>query len=148
MGKPVIAGADPWTINRMEAMWGTVPFYFTNEHDLKRDIRTLLDNPDVRAAHAENGHDHVRKYHDELPALERLAELYHEAVAIRRKPRIHGKAVSFHSPTRRSMTVDGQVVTFDRGIATVTDVAVVRLLTEFAVERPRFGVALADEELA
>jgi hypothetical protein len=148
MRKPVIGGADAWTLDRMAAMFPAIPFEEATEKTLKDVVLRLVKSKAAREDAADRGYQHVRKYHDELPALERLAELYHEAVRIRMRPRIIGKAVTFHSPTRRSMVVDGQVVTFDKGVATVTDVEVVRRLTEFAVERPRFGVALADEELA
>lgn len=145
MGKPVIAGADPWTLDRMAAMWPSIPFEEATEKTLKDVIRRLVHSKAAREDAGERGHAHVRRYHDELPALERLAELYADAMSIRMKPRIHGKGVMFHSPTRRSMVIDGQVVQFDKGYVTVTDVDVVRKLREFTVKRPKYGIAEAEE---
>ena len=140
LGKPVIAGADEWTLNRMARIWPSVPFEEATTETLKDVIRRMVKSEAMREDAANRGMVHVLKYHDELPALERLAELYHDAIRIRTKPRIHGKGVTFHSATRRSMTVDGQVVQFNKGSAVVTDVAVVSQLREFATKRPHFGV--------
>ncbi len=145
MHKPVIGGADPWTMDRMAALWPAIPFEEATEKTLKDVIKRMVESPAMRRDAAARGYAHVRKYHDELPALERLAELYHEAIRLRIKPRIEGKAVTFHSNSRRSMVVDGQVVTFTKGLAVVRDEEVVRKLREFTVERPRYGIAEAEE---
>ena len=75
MGIPVIAGASDWTLNRMEAMWGALPFYTATEGSIGGAIAALATKT-ARAKWRKAGMAHVRKYHDELPALTRLAELY------------------------------------------------------------------------
>ena len=140
LGKPVIAGADEWTLDRMAHLWPAIPFEEATEKTLKDVVRRMVKSEALREDAAERGHAHVRRYHDELPALERLAELYRDAINFRKKPRVHGKGVTFHSATRRSMTVDGQVVEFVKGHAVVTDMEVVRQLREFTTKRPMFGI--------
>ena len=83
---------------------------------------------------------HVLRYHDELPALERLAELYHDAMKLRNQPRIQGKGVLFASRTKKRLTVDGQDVEFRDGQALVTDVEVVKVLRRTVKQRPMYGV--------
>ena len=80
MGIPVIAGAEEWTLNRMKALWGSLPFYTATEATTGMAVARLADNPERRARWAKKGMAHIRRYHDELPALTRLAELYRMAM--------------------------------------------------------------------
>jgi hypothetical protein len=80
MGIPVISGGDAWTLNRMDEMWGALPFAEAEESTLKDVIRGLVMSADMRQEYAERGLAHVRKYHDERPALDRLLELYELAI--------------------------------------------------------------------
>jgi hypothetical protein len=144
MGKPVIAGADEWTLKRMGDLWGDLPFERASEDTLKAVIRKMVKSAAMREDAAQRGLQHVMRYHDELPALEKLAELYHDAMVIRRKPRIQGKAVTFISQGRHRMVVDDQTVEFRGGSATVTDEEVVRRLREFSEKRPAYGITEAE----
>jgi hypothetical protein len=80
MGIPVISGGDAWTLNRMDEMWGALPFAEAEESTLKDVIRGLVTSADMRQEYAERGLAHVRKHHDERPALDRLLELYDLAI--------------------------------------------------------------------
>jgi hypothetical protein len=139
MGKPVIAGADEWTLDRMESLWGYLPFAPATERTLKAKIAQHMD-PNVRLMGSYFGEQHVLKYHDELPALTRLAELYHDAIAQRSQPRIQGKGVQFVSARKKVMTFDGQSVDFTTGAVTITDTAVVEKLRDTVKRRPSFGI--------
>jgi hypothetical protein len=52
----------------------------------------MVERHDYRQEYAEQGLAHVRKYHDEQPALAILAELYHKAIRRFQRIRIPGKA--------------------------------------------------------
>jgi hypothetical protein len=131
LGVPVIAGGEPWTIHRMKEMWGFLPFAEATEKTLQRVIEDAVASADVRAEYAERGMAHVRKYHDEQPALQILLELYHEALARYHKPRIQGKGVMFQFANSRPRVV--------------TDVAEVRRLRVQAKSRPNFVKEIEDE---
>jgi hypothetical protein len=78
MGIPVIAGADEWTSAKMREIYGgTLPFYEATTNTLGDAIRTLATSKAARTKWAKAGMRHIRKFHDEKPALRRLAELYH-----------------------------------------------------------------------
>ena len=140
MGKPVIAGADQWTLRRMKDLWGALPFVVAQSSSLKGIIRKMVQSEQMRQDAAATGHAHVLRFHDELPALTILAELYHDAIALRNKPRIEGKGVQFRSARKKVMTYAGQPVDFREGVATVTDVEVVEKLRDTVKRRPRFGI--------
>lgn len=84
MGIPVIAGADPWTLDRMRLEFGTktLPFYEATE-DTIADAIVALSDAKVRSTYRKRGLAHVRKFHGELPALTRLATLYRMAIEAR-----------------------------------------------------------------
>lgn len=85
MSLPVVAGADPWTLDRMRAAFdGPLPFYEATEASIRDALVALVESPALRAAYGEKGRDHVERYHDELPVLARAAELYEQARAFRR----------------------------------------------------------------
>ncbi len=140
LGKPVISGADDWTLDRMARTWPSIPFEEATEATLKDVIKRMVQSEALREDAAQRGLQHVLRYHDELPALERLAELYHEAINIKIKPRIPGKAVTFHSTTRRQVFVEDHVVRFVKGVAVVTDEDVVTGLRKYVKQRPLFGI--------
>jgi hypothetical protein len=131
LGVPVIAGGEPWTLHEMKKMWGSLPFAEATEKTLSGVIEELVASADARAEYAERGMAHVRKYHDEQPALSILLELYHEALARYHKPRIQGKGVMFQFANSRPRVV--------------TDVAEVRRLRVQAKSRPGFVKEIEDE---
>jgi hypothetical protein len=131
LGVPVIAGGEPWTIHKMKEMWGSLPFVEATEKTLPGVIEELVASADVRAEYAERGLAHVRKYHDEQPALQVLLELYHEAMTRHHRPRIQGKGVMFQYANRKPHVV--------------TDVQEVARLRVQAKRRPEFIKEIEDE---
>ena len=84
MGQPVIAGADPWTLNKMREVFnGPLPFYEATEQTIAKAIKALVLSPDLRAEWAAKGLAHAQKFHAEKPALARLAELYMQAIKMK-----------------------------------------------------------------
>jgi hypothetical protein len=131
LGVPVIAGGEPWTIHKMKEMWGSLPFAEATEKTLSGVIEELVASADARAEYAERGLSHVRKYHDEQPALQVLLELYHEAMTRHHRPRIQGKGVMFQYANKRPHVV--------------TDVQEVARLRVQAKRRPEFIKEIEDE---
>jgi hypothetical protein len=131
LGVPVIAGGEPWTIHKMKEMWGSLPFAEATEKTLQRVIEDTVASADARAEYAERGLAHVRKYHDEQPALQVLLELYHEAMARHHRPRIQGKGVMFQYANKKPHVV--------------TDVQEVARLRVQAKRRPEFIKEIEDE---
>jgi hypothetical protein len=81
MGIPVIAGADSWTLAKMRELWGEqLPFYEATEDTIGAAIADLAQSKAKRATWAARGFRHIRKYHDEKPALTILAGLYRLAL--------------------------------------------------------------------
>ena len=84
MGMPVIAGADEWTLNRMRAEFGGgLPFYMATEATIADALRVLVTSAEARAEWALRGMAHAERFHAEIPALERLVDLYQRAIALR-----------------------------------------------------------------
>jgi hypothetical protein len=131
LGVPVIAGGEPWTLHKMREMWGTLPFAEADERSLAIVTEDLIASASMRAEYAERGLAHVRKYHDERPALSILLELYHEAMTRHHRPRIQGKGVMFQYANKKPQIV--------------TDVQEVARLRVQAKARPKFIKELEDE---
>lgn len=93
MGIPVIAGIDlegaaaaghaipASTRDRMLREFGALPFYEATEATLADTLREFVKSPKLRAKWAVKGMEHVARFHAELPALERLMNLYRRAIA-------------------------------------------------------------------
>jgi hypothetical protein len=141
MGIPVISGSDEWTSAWMRENWGDTPYEEATADSLTEKIRQLVDD-NYRATVAAKGMAHVRKYHDEKPALERLAELYGMAIAYYPKPvRIPGKGITFRNRTGKPIYDDeGGRISFEHGIVTVEDPYTVQRLRTFATKRPGYGI--------
>lgn len=148
MGIPVIAGADEWTLNRMWTEWGTTPFFGspsepTTADSLKDHIKRLASSAELRASWGEHGHAHVRKYHDEMPALAILAELYEKAIRRYHRVRIPGKAPSkatfVRTGSRKIYDEQGDAIVFTDGKVTTDDPHAIERLRMFARKRG-FGV--------
>ena len=141
MGIPVISGSDEWTNLWMGKTWGRTPYANAIPETLKAVIGDMVESEAMRAEFTERGIEHVRTYHDDLPALERLAELYHRTIKHATRIRIPGKApsVTFRSTGRSVYGLDGQKVQFKDGIAKVEDPdLIVRLRT--LSKRKVFGI--------
>jgi hypothetical protein len=145
MGIPVIAGAQPWTLNKMTELWGGLPFYSATEQTIADSIRDLVQSQDLRAEYAGKGMAHVRTYHDEKPALERLVELYMETLKgdVRRRAAI--PAVTFESTRRKPIMVNGEQVQFTDGRVTTTDPDVIARLRYFCTRRS-YGMTEVTED--
>lgn len=78
MGIPVIAGAQPDTLDEMEWRFGGLPFVVADEGNIYDALRHLAD-PDNRAHWAQRGNDHVRTFHSEEWAVKVLTPLYRQA---------------------------------------------------------------------
>jgi hypothetical protein len=131
LGVPVIAGGEPWTLHKMRDMWGALPFAEADERSLATVTEDLIASASMRAEYAERGLAHVRKYHDERPALSILLELYHEAMTRHHRPRIQGKGVMFQYANKKPQVV--------------TDVQEVARLRVQAKARPKFVKELEEE---
>lgn len=141
MGVPVIAGADDWTLAAMRKAWGGLPFYEATDATIADAIRALAQSKDLRAEWGARGLAHVRRYHDEKPALERLAKLYGMAIkhySVARNAKVD--AVTFRNPKGRPVYVDDQRVTWEDGALTTDDPYVMQRLRYFAKQRPNFGI--------
>lgn len=140
MGIPVISGSDDWTSAYMHREWGDTPYAEATPETLVDVLRRMVTDPVARVVAAAFGHAHVRKYHDEKPAIERLAELYVMAIERYAQPaRIPGKGVTFRSRTGRTLTAAGETITFLDHQAEVSDPdAIARLRT--LAKRPVFGL--------
>lgn len=143
MGIPVIAGADDWTLERMANQWPAVPFEEANERTLKDVIRAMVESQDLREDAAQRGLAHVRRYHDEAPALAILADLYAKAIKRYTRARIPGKSAS-HVTFRK--TRGGQVyyedtpIPFRDGTFTTDDALLIDRLRVLAQRPLRFGI--------
>jgi hypothetical protein len=144
MGKPVVAGADEWTLAEMARQWGGLPFFEANQQSLMPRLRKLVTSPDLRAQWAEYGLAHVRKYHDEAPALAILAELYQKAIRRFYRERIPGKAPA--TPTvfrqdgaRKVYDQDGERIPFENGQIVTSDPHMIDRLRQLA-RRRAFGI--------
>jgi hypothetical protein len=143
MGVPVIAGADPWTLDAMDKAWGYLPFYTATDATIADAIRSLATSKDLRDLYGCIGYDHVKKYHDEKPALERLAELYGMAIKhYSTAANARTEPVTFRNPKGRPLynPTDGQRFVFEGGALTVDDPYIVSYLRKFARLRPNFGI--------
>ena len=144
MGIPVISGADEWTIGQMEKMWSRTPFYQATEATLKQKIKDLALSADLRAEWGDIGSNHVTTHHDELPALERLVELYRVAIRTFQRPRIAMKGnvrpVTFRNTKGKSIIVDGEYVRFSNQLLTTEDPMVIERLLYYVRERPLLGI--------
>src|SRR5688500_3525546 len=92
MGLPVIAGVDPAgaeavnhpipgsTRDRMLCEFGELPFYEASEADLVDTLRSFVRNAELPAEWAARGIDHVARFHAQLPAIERLVDVYQRVI--------------------------------------------------------------------
>jgi hypothetical protein len=110
LGKPVITGADDWTEDRMQALWGGLPYYRATQDTLKDDVRLMVDSADLRSEVAAKGMAHIRRYHDERPALERLAELYAMSIVSYNGPRHASAAQAVRFRSKRTIRMDGATI--------------------------------------
>lgn len=142
LGLPVVSGADPWTTEQMRQKFGELPFAEANTATLVDILRRMVTSKDYRAEYRAKGLAHVRKWHDELPVMERLAELYMLTI----KNAGHGRtlpvetaAVTFRYEGRQHVRVWGEEVPFNNGVYTTTDLDTINHLRRLA-QRKNFGV--------
>lgn len=140
MGIPVIAGADPWTLERMRHEWGSLPFYEASEATIADALRAMVESADLRAEWAAKGAAHAAKYHAEKPALARLAELYALTIKDWQTVPVLSERVVFRNEQQRPLyDREGVRLVFTDGLLETTDPFVVESLRRFS-NRRRFGV--------
>lgn len=80
MGIPVVAGAQPATLDAMERRFGTIPFLIADESGIYAALRAMAD-PSVRKVWAERGRAHAERYHSEAAGVGFLQAVYQAALA-------------------------------------------------------------------
>ena len=139
---PVIAGADDWTIATMYGRFGNpLPFMVTTERTIIEAIRIMATSQDARDEYGSIGFAHVKRFHDERPALEKLAELY--ALSIHTYHHRHAsaaEAVRFRNAGRRTRRLDDMPVLAPGSDIATDDPAVISRLRYFVTHRPAWGV--------
>lgn len=144
MGVPVIAGADDWTLDRMHQEFnGELPFALATDKTLGKVLTALVESSDMRAEYGDRGYTHALTYHDELPALERLARLYALSIDSYQGPRAQVDPVKF---VNEGAPIRAHGQTIDSGVVVVTDPWVIDRL-RYLSRRPSFGITevLGDE---
>ena len=144
MGIPVIAGAQPWTLNKMTELWGDIPFYQATEDTIADAIRALVQSSDLRAEYAAKGMAHGRKYHDEKPALERLVELYMLTLKGDSTRRAEIPAVTFYCTSNKPLSHNGQPIVFTDGYYSSNDPEMVARL-RYLTTRARYAISEVTE---
>ena len=137
LGVPVIAGADPWTLNQMESMWGGLPFAEASVETLHDVVEAMVVSADMRAEYAAKGLAHVRRYHDEVPALERLVELYE--MTIKGASRLQSKVDPVSFTADRDLSYRGEAIGIKDRTVEITDPVVISWLRGLA-KRGVYGV--------
>jgi hypothetical protein len=143
MGIPVIAGADEWTLAKMREVFGTktLPFYSTTEGSIAEALVDLATSKAKRTTYAKRGMAHIRKFHDELPALTTLAGLYRRAIEHEGE---EAKAVVVPPATFIAkvpqIQLGGKRITFSVGPYTTDNPQLATALRARAMRYPREGI--------
>lgn len=148
MGIPVVSGSDEWTMLRMVELWGDLPYYPANRYDLVKVLRSMVGSERTRAEWAEKGRLHAATYHAQVPALERLAELYAMAIRHRGKVNVPIDPVTFEYHGPQTIRVYGETVPFPGGRATITDPDVAARLRALAKRKYYGMIELEQDEAA
>jgi hypothetical protein len=119
MGIPVISGSDEWTDQRMrQEFGGDVPYALASEKTLRDVIEQMVTSKQARDDYAAKGLAHVKRFHDERPALARLAELYADCIRhfVGRTPTNY-KPAKFTAPVGYTFRpwVGGPKIVFENG---------------------------------
>jgi hypothetical protein len=141
MGIPVIAGADAWTLGKMRQMYGELPFYEASESTITDALLALADEA-THTRYSDKGLAHVRKYHDEKPALLQLATYYNRAI---NEPTDSFSQNLVIPPTTfraevPQVRVAGRFVTFTNGQLQTDNPHVAAGLRRLALRHPRYGI--------
>jgi hypothetical protein len=142
MGIPVIAGADDWTIRKMGEVYGSkdLPFYRATEDTIYEAITTLAESKTLRDRYGKRGLAHVRKFHDERPAITRLAELYSMALAAPVMDRVLDmEPVTFRAKAPQ-VRAAGRFITFTNGTYTTDNPHIATALRMAAIRHSSYGI--------
>ena len=111
-------------------------------------IRMAVKNKSLRKRYADIGHAFAQQYHAEKPALQRLAEVYHEAIELRRAA--PDDVVEEHRRGAGVFRTDGKpdlrlrlasrYVWFKDGQAEVTDPELAQRLRRMATNGNAYGI--------
>lgn len=142
MGIPVIAGADEWTLAKMREVFGstTLPFYTATVDTIADAIRDLAGSKAKRTTWAKRGMAHVRTFHDERPALTRLAELYRRSYDEPYDGPVNQttEPVTFRADVPQVRI--GKWITFVDGQYTTDNLHVIAKLRRIAQKNPSYGI--------
>ena len=147
MNIPVIAGADEWTLERMTAEFGRLPFYTATEETIADAIRAMVQSSDLRAEWAGIGREHNERFHAEKSALSRLAELYGLALKWATEgpgsyERFPSEAGLFQSVKPKLVVrIGSRTVNFVDGEAKVDDPELAKRLRHVAMARPGLKIS-------
>lgn len=141
MDIPVIAGAGPWTLGQMERTWGDIPFRQATEETIGDAVLDLAVHPKKRESWAKKGKAHVLRFHDERPALARLAELYGRTLAHRTERADYPEvvAVTFTAQVP-SLRLGNQRFDFASGPVVIANPFTANRLRNYALRHPSDGI--------
>ena len=144
MGKPVISGADPWTLAAMKREFGKLPFYAATEATLVDRLRKLVQSSTLRSEWGGRGVAHVRRYHDERPALADWPSCTPPPSATPGPTASRARATrrsTFANPQGRRIWLDAEAdPPSAQGGITTDDPYIVGRLRSIAAKRPLWGI--------
>lgn len=146
MGIPVIAGADEWTSQKMREVYGSqhLPFYEATPATIGAAIADLATHKRKRTTYAKRGYDHIRRFHDEKPALVRLAELYRMAIDRYRPGQVIPIEPVTFAGTVPQILIGGKRITFSVGPYTTDSEPMIRQIRMLALRKPHYGIRELD----
>jgi hypothetical protein len=126
----------------MREVYGTddLPFYEATPETIAAAIADLATHKSLRTKYAKRGLAHVRKFHDERPALTRLAELYRMAIEAFDPAR--EQAITKIPPVTFTAAIPqvraaGRFVTFPHTTDSPYIASALRILAQ---RKPRYGI--------
>lgn len=89
MGIPVVAGvADPAVKQRMQDVWGALPFVDASTETLEAKLRALIESRAMREDYSARGLSFVRHFHDDAYVVSILRDIYGSAPATHWAPQV------------------------------------------------------------
>lgn len=80
MGIPVVAGVEDRKVaERMQVLWGELPFYRATEANLEKRLEKVIQSESLRDEYAAKGLAHVDRFHDERKVVALLQGIYADA---------------------------------------------------------------------
>lgn len=82
MGIPVIANAQPQTLNKIKKIMGDLPFYQVPVNGVPDAVIALRDDEELAEEYTTRGRDCYMAYHSQTAAAKKALEYYKEALAL------------------------------------------------------------------